>query len=253
MRHKKTFLIILTLALIAPLRAWGETGSEPLRKFYQAGSAYQNGDYKKAIEIYKSIIKTGLESGAIYYNLANSYFKDNQLGMAVVNYERAKRFIPRDHQLEFNARYARSLVKSYAPTVKRSVFGRKYAEYKDSFTVNEFTWIVFVLFLLIGSVYTVGLFLKWPKQKVILAICVLSMLLVFHLHLCVVKLNEIGQRAVVVEQTDSKYEPTDKATNYFKLPEGEIVRIVKKEYGWIKVKRSDNKTGWVKATAIDVI
>ena len=111
---------------------------------------------------------------------------------------------------------------------------------------------IFLLFMA-ALIYTASLFLKWPKQKVILVICILSVLAIFHLSVCIVKLEEVGKKAVMIEETNAKYEPSEKATNYFKLPEGEVVWVLKKEYGWYKVKRSDNKTGWVKSQAIGTI
>ena len=52
----------------------------------QADSAYIEKEYAQACEIYESLLQKG-ESGEIYYNLGNAYFKQNQLGRAILNYE----------------------------------------------------------------------------------------------------------------------------------------------------------------------
>ncbi len=53
----------------------------------KAEKAYSNKDYKQAITCYESILKEGLSSYKLYYNLGNAYYKNNELGKAIYNYE----------------------------------------------------------------------------------------------------------------------------------------------------------------------
>ena len=54
---------------------------------WEAGNkAYIDGNYEKAIEEYNAIIDGGEYSMELYYNLANAYFKQGEMGKAILYY-----------------------------------------------------------------------------------------------------------------------------------------------------------------------
>ena len=58
--------------------------------FATANQAYQGGNYRVAADGYESILKNGnVFSKELFYNLGNAYFRLNQIGLSVLNYERA--------------------------------------------------------------------------------------------------------------------------------------------------------------------
>ena len=75
-----------------------------------AAQAYRDQDYKRSIELYETLIQAELddhrESAQLYYNLGNAYFRDNQLGKAILNYERAHLLDPGDGDIRHNLRFA---------------------------------------------------------------------------------------------------------------------------------------------------
>ena len=73
----------------------------------EADSAYINKEYAKAIELYESLLEQG-ESGEVYYNLGNSYFKQEELGKAILNYERALLLQPGNSDISANLDIARA-------------------------------------------------------------------------------------------------------------------------------------------------
>ena len=67
--------------------------------FSEGNRLYQNGMYVEALEKYNEILDRGLESGELYYNIGNVHYKLQNPGFAVLNYERARRFMPEDDDL----------------------------------------------------------------------------------------------------------------------------------------------------------
>ncbi len=65
--------------------------------------------YQSSVMRFERIIKDGgIENGKLYYNIGNAYFRMNDLGMAILNYRKAKMLTPDDANLQHNLQYARS-------------------------------------------------------------------------------------------------------------------------------------------------
>ena len=71
-------------------------------------SLYESGRYLEAALVYEQLIDQGYESGALYYNLGNAYFKQGDLGRAILSYRRAERLYPRDADIRANLEIARA-------------------------------------------------------------------------------------------------------------------------------------------------
>ena len=67
--------------------------------FTRANKFYQDGQFDEAIEKYESILQARYESGELYYNLANAYYKIGNIGKARLNYERALHWLEGDESV----------------------------------------------------------------------------------------------------------------------------------------------------------
>lgn len=224
-----------------------------LENFFNAGSAYKKGDYETAAILYEEILQNGLASGELYYNLGNTYFKRGVLGKTVLNYERARRYIPRDSDLESNYLYALSMVKGAPADTKKSIVHRIIHRFIDRFTADELAIITLLLLLLGGIVYLSRLFFHWSSKVPVFTVIILCVLAAFHLFLLLDKVHYEDNLGVVVTNTDSKFEPIEGATTYFELPEGSRIRLLDVKDDWVKIKRPDGKTGWSRKDKIKLI
>ena len=57
--------------------------------FEQANKEYENQNYSIAISLYDSILNNGLESGELYYNLGNCYYKNQDWANVIWHYEKS--------------------------------------------------------------------------------------------------------------------------------------------------------------------
>ena len=57
--------------------------------FLQANEEYINEKYEIAISIYDSILSNGFQSGELFYNLGNCYYKKNDWANAIWCYEKS--------------------------------------------------------------------------------------------------------------------------------------------------------------------
>ena len=66
-------------------------------------------DYLESARSFESILKDGYQSGVVYYNLGNAYYRAGEYGRAILNYRKAKFFRPRDPYLAANLQQAISM------------------------------------------------------------------------------------------------------------------------------------------------
>lgn len=224
----------------------------------QADSAYINNDYAQAIEIYESLLQQG-ESGEIYYNLGNAYFKQDELGRAILNYERALLLQPGNADVNANLDIARAkTVDKVNPNPE--VFFMAWTRALINLLPVD-TWgiwgIVFFLATIAGlSIYFFAKSVRWRKIGFIKA--------AISLILCViVNLFAFEQKGKIDHRTDAivlspsvtvRSTPSDEGTSLFVIHEGRKVSIKDNSMKeWKEITLEDGKVGWIPVSAIEII
>jgi len=92
----KVWLLVVGAALAGP--------EEHLRA---GNDAYTAGDYAAAGESWGALLADGHITGDVYYNLGNAWYRDGDLGRAVLSWRRAHTLLPRDGDVEANLERAR--------------------------------------------------------------------------------------------------------------------------------------------------
>lgn len=95
-------ILILTLYLTAAPQgqAW------PADLYNQGNACYVAGDYQGAIDSYLRALER-TDHPQLRYNLGNAYFKSGRMGMAVIQYRRARALAPRDPDIAHNLEFVR--------------------------------------------------------------------------------------------------------------------------------------------------
>ncbi len=248
-RYKNFLWIIIGLLtfFIMQLQTYAAVMSkdEVIRDFVSAGVAYKDKDYDKAISLYNKIINSGWESGAIYYNLANSYFRKGDIGRAILNYERARRLIPADSDLNYNLRYARSLVAMKIHTPKYNLIHRFIKKISNRYSRDFFAWLMIISILIMSIYVLIASYFKFLHKNIYLIVFVFFLLFSLCLYIFTYKLNVENKLAVVLKKTDARFEPRLDSTVHFKLYPGLELKVLKQEGRWAKISREDGKRGWI--------
>jgi tetratricopeptide (TPR) repeat protein len=214
--------------------------------FNRANVYYEQANYDEAIKQYNSILEGGWESGNLYYNLGNCYFKKGELGRAILNYEKARRLMPLDKDLESNYEYACSLIEGQAVAYKKSLPVRVLSNLFEKFTVDGLTILLSALYMLILMSILISLFFKSLKKHALLFSVFMGLFFIVGIAGLKGKISLLNKEAIVIAKAaDAKFEPMDKATTYFTLYKGMKVEIISSKENWYKVRRQDNKNGWV--------
>ena len=233
-----------------------EKESEPYKLFYAANQNYEKREYEKAAKDYAAIIEMGLESGSLCYNLGNSFLKLGKLGYAILCYEKAKRIIPHDSDLDSNLTYARSLADisddGGSPNLMVRAVNRIFGDY----SLREIIFSATILYLLLLAI--IGLFIFKPFLMRRFRLVQIVVTLLFAVNMAGVVMRYYDERIlrhgiVVQKLVECKYEPIEKSTTYYTLREGGDVLVLSTRDGWRQIRRADHKAGWVKKEAVEEI
>ncbi|MFA5147398.1 MAG: SH3 domain-containing protein [Candidatus Omnitrophota bacterium] len=251
-------LLIAAFLFIGPAAIAADGGKEdPGRLFYAANVLYEKGEYSKAVEEYLKILDADIESGNLYYNIGNGFFKLGKIGYAILSYEKAKRFMPGDRDLKANLEYARSFVEdgSSEPRPERLLLRAVNGPFRSfnlrtlaiaAIALNVIFVILSVLNIMKPSFYRKTFIFYFAVAALFFA--ALASFVLRHYD------EALTQHGIVVDKTaECMYEPVEKSTVYYKVYEGQDVIVLTTRNGWRRIRRSDGKVGWVKEAAVEEI
>lgn len=142
---------ILTIIL---LLVFGATAvcAQGLTLAQQADSAYNKEDYRLAIDLYNRSLTADGPGTDVYYNLGNAYYRNDNIGKAIVAYERALRIDPTNSDARFNLRYVNSRIQD-RPEDDSAFLTNLHNGIMNSQTADAWAWIALTVFvLLLGAI-----------------------------------------------------------------------------------------------------
>ena len=254
---RKIIIIIFVFAAAAGAAFAEDAPKDPKALFTKANSLYEAKDYAGAMEAYISILDLGVESGNLYYNLGNAFFKSGKIGYAILCYDRANRIKPRDSDIKSNLEYARSLVDDpgYTALPDNVIFKFLRLPYRP-FGLNRLTKTTAALYIITVLLFSAGILNRKFGRRTRYVTALVTILFISSLAAFALRYYDESflRHGIIVERSaECKYEPIDKSTTYFKVGEGCDVLVLQTRDDWRKIMRPDGKKGWVKKDAVEPI
>jgi tetratricopeptide (TPR) repeat protein len=243
------------LVAVASAVAQGERSFEPYATFFLGNSAYQAGRYDEAAGQYRRVVEAGFESGALYFNLANAELRSGRIGAAILDYERARRLLPRDPDVRANLGYAleQAGVEPPAPPLWRRVAFPLAARLATA----ELAPVVALLWIVFWGTLAVALVVAPTRPMWRRAAWAAGLLLVFFAANLAVRLwdTELTRTAVVTAggETAVRFEPAESGTEHFRAREGDMLVVGGENGGWYRVERADGRRGWIPAAGVGLV
>jgi len=248
----------LTLLAVLVVGTMVVTGQTPEQLFIQANQLYQQERFGEARDAFESIVSAGYESGALYYNLGNTYYRSGNIAAAILNYERARKFIPNDDDLLHNLQLANLMIADRIEPAPRLFLWDYWKNVKDAFSLSGLTWLTYFVYVgAIGCICAVAIARTYRTRKVGAFGAIGSgMLFLILLVLLVAKVSDFARddlAIVIVGVTTIKNSPDKQSTDAFVLHTGVKVQITDRVNEWVKIRLADGKVGWMEKTAGEVI
>lgn len=254
MKARFLFLFITILGVstaIADDLAHGQT------LFVQGNDAYAAGEFEKAIESYEAASAHGV-SDALYFNLGNAYFKTDQIGPAILNYERALKMNPSDTDINYNLSLANDRIKDRIEKLPELNITRWWKTFTRETGTDNWAWLS--VGSMTGGVLLFLLFLL-SKNSAIRRIGLYTSLFFF----LATGFNYIqAQRAqhfseeeneaiIMVPRVDVKGAPADSGLNVFVIHEGTKVKVIELRDGWMNIRIASGNEGWIPEASGEII
>ena len=210
--------------------------------FDSANRLYEKGDYAGAATAYDQITRSGQASPALYFNLGNSYFKNNQLGRAIAAYSQAEALAPRDPDIRANLKFALDAIpgnNTRSTAIDRAL---------NLLTLNErgiataiAVWICF------GALALAQLrpSLKTSLQTLVVASAIFA--IAFGAWYAQGLIERATDRKIVVTAPTAvvRFGPLEESQVSFNVRDGVVLQLIGKKDKWIQVADASNRSGWV--------
>ncbi|MBO4722488.1 MAG: tetratricopeptide repeat protein [Muribaculaceae bacterium] len=256
MKHR--LIIFLTLALMSLTSL-----ASGIDYIDQGNKAYDQKQFKKAVEMYERALRDG-ESSQLRYNLGNAYYRLNDRANAVLNFERALKLAPSNGDARFNLKFVNEKSK-INETSGSNYFSSLLSDWVGHLSSNTWAIISLALFvLMLAGIACYRIASSVALQKTgffgaivmgILALLALASAFYMYHHT-----TKTIYAIVMTDKTPANKSPRDGEKEEFKLPSGTKVEIVdsisnKNSDGgtWYMIETTTNKTGWIKKADLEKI
>lgn len=214
--------------------------------------------YEKAILDYEKIIdEGGIKNAKLYYNLANAYVLNNNIGKAILNYRRAQLLDSSNPDIYKNLNFARSKridnipVSSQKKILERLFFWHYDFSTQTRFILGGIGFAVFCIWL------TLKLWIaRWPAIKMV---CILSLLL------AVCMISSVGAEYYTAKKylggviiAESVIARQGDGNNYLQsfnepLHAGVEFDVLEQRSGWLHIQLADGHDAWIPEQSSEII
>ena len=224
-----------------------------------ANQAYVDGRWADAASGYEMISSMGLESASLYCNAGDAFFKDGNVPMAILYYERALKLDPSYSDARYNLDLLNSGIQDRIEPVPEFVLKAWTREICYIMDSDSWTICFFVLFAL--SLAMVLLFLLSPsvagRRAGFFTGIVLLLLTLASLSFAVWQKKDYNKAdsAIVMRPVASvKSSPSSESSkDLFILHEGTKVTILDEVGSWNNIELADGRQGWIPSGDIEII
>lgn len=273
----RSWLLTLGLVFCAPVIAVAQAAPGDHREIFEAGNTlYQDGRYQQAIERYQRLVDVGTVDPTLFYNLGNAFYKTNDLGRAILFYQRSLRLAPREKDVVENMALVKSQLQDKQFVTTQGRVAKTIAWFHNNTNTREMVVIASICYVVLCILLVVFIFRETSlvkriyqrfsvvspgrlfglshAQDMLMGILIAGVLFSTTAMSAYSKTRHESSRldAVVLAKEASVYgSPTDDATLHFKVHQGTMVEVHETRPGWVRIELPGGLAGWVNAAFVE--
>lgn len=231
----------------------GRPAQEALHAWAEAGAAYAQTNYSKAIRLYRKAEELGYAPGELYYNLGNAYYREGKLGRAICAYRQAQWLLPRDGDVAANLATARRAVKEQLSVREVPASVQAFLFFYFHVSPDESVWMfVIVTVVLFGGLAIQAFVRSSGLRQVWMGVGVVWVVLGISAGVHSYRVLRPDGAVVIAEEAAVRSGPAGTETVLFALHDGAEVEVLSREGEWYKIRAAAQK-GWIAAGDVSMI
>lgn len=249
---KKVLISSVLLLLMAVITRAETTNIE------EANQLYADKKYAEAVLKYEDILEHQGVAPELYYNLGNAYFRINELGKAILNYERALRLSPGYGDAKFNLEFANQKVIDNIELSDTFFLKKWIGAIMKTQTSNAWFYMAALLFILAMGASLLFIFgnTKGLRKSAFYVGSVFLIVSIIALTFSGIRKNQLENHHEAIVMTGAvviKGSPDRSGTDLFQLHEGTKVFVLSELGGWYEIKLTSGSIGWVESKHVEKI
>ena len=253
---KKFSLILMTLIVACATMSFA---AEHCSGIETGAKAYNEGDFERAVDEWRTCADNGIENSDLYYNLGNAYFRGGKLGFAIYYYKSALRLDPSNDDILHNLKYAQAMTRD-----KVDEDGEENPLLAGLFKAHHALSLKAQMFVLLGLFWAMALVAiarrisRSDRQKNIL----IGTLFVLSAIFCIIAMSA-GYKVFVAEteiegvvtakDADVTSAPSDKSQTLNTLFEGTNFEVLSEQGNFAEIRLGEKVRGFVKQSDIGIV
>ncbi len=224
----------------------------------EAEQYYAEAKYDSATIAYQRVLDAGYHSAELYYNLGNSFYKQNKNPSAILYFEKALKLDPSNDDVIFNLELANTRIQDKIEALPLMFFIRWHVGLYNMFSVDNWakiSLVLFAVFALFSLFYFLGKSVFMRKTGfyfglIFLFLSVAGLFLTYKKHTSQI---EQAQAIVFMPSVTVKSSPNANGVDLFVIHEGTKLQVIDKVGQWCEIKIANGSIGWIEINTIQLI
>lgn len=214
--------------------------------YAKALEAQNNGQHKEAIKLYESVLQAEQTSASLYNNLGLAYIKQQQLGMGIVQFERALKIAPNHADAQHNLKAANQRIEENFTPSQSLFFVRWWNGVAQSLSSTGWAMVILLMLLLIAGSIGWSIYQSNKQFKtigiVLGCLCLLPFIWGFQQRAVEYSSN---QAIIIKKQIGLRQAPDLSSEEIELIFEGVKITILEEQDSWTHIQLPNHLIGWV--------
>lgn len=240
------FLALLVCAVLG----FAQTAAD---EFERGNTSYRDGNFEQAAVAYESMLKQGIASASVYYNLGNAYYRLGKIAPAILAFERALRLQPNDPDTKHNLGLVNLKIVDRIEALPDVFFVEWLRSLSAVIPLHTTVWIVAAVWaILFGGLTALVFFgratIARPVRIVVVGAFIALVPFTILMIAQIADSRSHDDAIITASVVTAKTSPDERGVDAFVVHEGLKVSLSDRLADWVKIVLADGKVGWIRSS-----